>query len=106
MFYNVGEIYNQNKIEFNPLSDKLSDASTTSNTIISQDVVKKRQLQQQNRTQRKQVASDRLGLSVNEYDDMKQDIASKGIKDPTQTQINQAVNEVKSAPSDAPPMAS
>jgi hypothetical protein len=41
LFYDVGKIFNKNKIEFSALSDKLSDAPTN---IISQDTAMTRQL--------------------------------------------------------------
>ena len=41
LFYDVGKIYNQNRIEFSALSDKLSNAPTN---IISQDEATGRQL--------------------------------------------------------------
>ena len=95
-------MYNQNRIEFQPLSEKLSDAPN----VVSQDVATGRQLSEEARMERKQVAAEKYGLSVKQYDDMKRDIASKGITNVTQEQINQAVAEVKSSSADASPMAS
>jgi len=42
LFYDVGKMYNQNKIEFSALSDKLKDAPTTTN-VISQDAATAKQ---------------------------------------------------------------
>jgi hypothetical protein len=44
LYYDVGKFYNQNKIEFNPLSERLEDAPTN---IISQDEATERQLGEQ-----------------------------------------------------------
>jgi len=93
LYYDVGKMYNQNKIEFSALSDKLKDAPTN---VVSQDVATGRQLGEQSRAEKKRAAAEKYGLSVKQYDDMKRDIASKGITNVTQEQINQAVAEVKS----------
>lgn len=41
LYYDIGKIYNENKIEFQPISDKLSDAPA-----VSQDIATGRQLEQ------------------------------------------------------------
>ena len=94
LYYDVGKMYNQNRIEFNALSDKLSDAPTTGN-IISQNDAKGRQLGEQSRMDKKKAAAERLGVSVSEYDETKRDIQRRGIKDPTQAQVNQSIQNVK-----------
>jgi hypothetical protein len=42
LFYDIGKIYNQNRIEFSALSDKLSDAPSVN--VVSQDTAMSRQL--------------------------------------------------------------
>ena len=96
LYYDLGKMYNQNKIEFNPLSDKLKDAPTN---VVSQDVATGRQLGQQVSIKEKYTLSD------TQYRNVKLNIESKNIKSPDTQQLEQAVQEVKSSP-DAPPMAS
>lgn len=93
LYYDVGKIYNINKLEFNPMSEKLGDAVNVN--VVSQNEAMKRQLN--GVTERKQQAAESYGLSVEQYGTMKKDIQSKGIVNPTQEQINQSVEEVKSA---------
>ena len=45
-------------------------------------------------------------LSDTQYRNVKLNIESKNITDPSEEQVNQAVSEVKSSPADTPPMAS
>jgi hypothetical protein len=45
LFYDVGKIFNENRIEFSALSDKLSDAPSVN--VVSQDTAMTRQLAQQ-----------------------------------------------------------
>jgi len=97
LFYDVGKIYNQNKVEFSPLSDKLSDAPTN---VASQDVAMGRQLGEQVSIKEKYTLDD------TQYRNVKLDLQSKNIKDPSQEQLETAVQEVKSSPLDAPPVAS
>jgi hypothetical protein len=47
LFYDVGKIYNQNRIEFSAISEKLSDAPTN---IISQDEAMTRQLRRESKS--------------------------------------------------------
>ena len=92
LYYDVGKLYNQNKIEFNPLSDKLSDAPTNA---VSQDVATKRQLGQQVSIKAKYTLSD------TQYRDVKLDIQSKGIVNPNPQQVKTSVQNVKSSPTEA-----
>jgi len=98
LYYDVGKMYNQNKIEFNPLSDKLSDAPKVN--VVSQDVATGRQLAQ------KVSIKEKYTLSDTQYRNVKLNIQSKNIKSPDTQQLETAVQEVKSFPDDAPPMAS
>ena len=104
LFFNVGNVYNQNKLEFTALSDKLSDSFNPN--VVSQNEATKRQLNPNVRAERKQEAAENYRLSVKQYDDMKRDIVSKGITNPRQQDIDIAVQEVKNAPDFAPPLAS
>ena len=97
LFYDVGKMYNANRIQFQPVSEKLSDAPTN---VVSQDEAMGRQLGE------KVSIKEKYTLSDTQYRNIKLNIQSKNIKDPTEEQINQAVTEVKSSPADAPPMAS
>ena len=97
LFYDVGKIYNQNKVEFQPYSDKLSDAPAN---VASQDVAMGRQLGEQVSIKEKYTLDD------TQYRNVKLDLQSKNIKDPSQEQLETAVQEVKSSPLDAPPVAS
>jgi hypothetical protein len=97
LFYDVGKMYNQNKIEFSALSDKLSDAPAN---VVSQDVASGRQLGE------KVSIKEKYTLDDTQYRNVKLNIESKNITNPSEEQVNQAVAEVKSAPADAPPMAS
>jgi hypothetical protein len=97
LFYDVGKIYNQNKLEFNKINSKLSDAPSVN--VKSQDEVMGRQLGQQVNLQEKYTLTD------DQYRNVKLDLQSKNIKSPDNQQLEQAVQEVKSSP-DAPPAAS
>ena len=97
LFYDVGNIYNQNRIEFSALSDKLKDAPTN---VASQDTATGRQLGQQVSIKEKYTLSD------TQYRNVKLNIQSKNIKSPNTQQLETAVSEVKSSPADSPPMAS
>jgi hypothetical protein len=97
LFYDVGKIYNQNRIEFSAISDKLSDAPTN---VASQNEAMGRQLGE------KVSIKEKYTLSNTQYRNVKLNIESKNITDPSEEQVNQAVQEVKSSPADAPPMAS
>jgi len=97
LYYDVGKMYNQNKIEFNPLSDKLSDTPTN---VVSQDTAMGRQLGE------KVSIKEKYTLSDIQYRNLILNIESKNITDPSEEQVNQAVQEVKSFPDDAPVMAS
>ena len=92
LYFDVGKIFNENKIEFNAFSDKLKDAPTN---IVSKDEATSRQLSEEARMERKQAAAEKYGISVEQYTDVKKDLQSKGIKDATQEQITQSVQEVK-----------
>jgi hypothetical protein len=101
LFYDVGNIYNQNRIEFSALSDKLSDAPSVN--VINQDEATGRQLGQQ------VSIKENYTLSDTQYRDVKLNLQSKNIMNPTQEQVKSSVQEVKSSPADAPtkaPMAS
>ena len=97
LYYNVGKMYNQNKIEFSALSDKLKDAPTN---VVSQDTAMGRQLGE------KVSIKEKYTLSDTQYKNVKLNIESKNIKSPDTQQLQTAVQEVKSFPDDAPPMAS
>jgi signal transduction histidine kinase len=97
LYYDVGKIFNENKIEFSALSDKLKDAPAN---IVSQDVASGRQLGE------KVSIKEKYTLSDTQYRNVKLNIESKNITDPSEEQVNQAVSEVKSSPADTPPMAS
>jgi hypothetical protein len=97
LYYDVGKMYNQNKIEFSALSDKLKDAPAN---VVSQDVAMGRQLGD------KVSIKEKYTLDDTQYRNVKLNIESKNITDPSEEQVNQAIQEVKSAPADAPPMAS
>ena len=86
LYYDVGKMYDQNKIEFKPLSDQLKDAS-----VLSQP----RQLGQQTRINNKRATAEEYGLSVNQYDEMKNNLEDKGISNVSQREIDEAVQEVK-----------
>lgn len=107
LYYDIGKIYDLNKLEFNPISEKLGDAvKPVTENVVSQNEATKRQLNIDVRAERKKQAAESYGLTVKQYGDMKRDIVSKGIVNPTQEQVNQAVAEVKSSPADATPIAS
>jgi hypothetical protein len=89
LFYDVGKMYNQNKIEFSALSDKLSDVPK--DNIISQDEATGRQLGQQVSIKEKYT------LDSTQYKNVKLDLESKNIVDATPEQINQSVETVKSS---------
>ena len=93
LFYDVGKVYNENKIEFNNLSDQLSDAPAIG--VLSKEDAKGRQLNETSRMERKQQAAQSYGLSVSDYNAVKQGLANQGVKNVTQGQINQAVKNFK-----------
>jgi hypothetical protein len=98
LFYDVGKIYNENKIEFKPYSDKLSDAPTN---VASQNEAMGRQLGD------KVSIKEKYTLSDTQYRNVKLDLQSKNIKSPDTQQIESSSStEVKSVTNDAPPMAS
>lgn len=118
LYYNIGNIYDINKLEFNPISQKLGD-TVPENVVSKTDVVSKADVVSQNEATKRQLnpnvrakndkekeIANSYGLSVRDYQDVKRDIQSKNIKNPTQRQIEQAVAEVKASPASAPPMAS
>ena len=72
LFYDIGKIYNQNKLEFNALSSKLSDSVNVN--VKNQDETMGRQLGQQVNLQEKYTLTD------DEYRNVKLDLQSKGIK--------------------------
>lgn len=89
LYYDVGKLYNQNRIEFSSLSDKLSDAPSVN--VLSKDETKGRQLGQQVSIKEKYVLDDK------QYRDVKLNIQNKNIKDPNTQQLQTAVQEVKSS---------
>jgi len=101
LFFDVGKVYNQYKLEFKPFSDKLKDAPTN---ILSKDEAMGRQLGEEARMERKQAAAEKYGITVQQYTDVKKDLQSKGIKDATQEQITKSVQEVKSSPAESSPV--
>jgi hypothetical protein len=102
LFYDVGKIYDINKLEFNPLSEKLGDSiKPVAENVVSQNEAMKRQLSQQVNIKEKYVLSD------TQYRNVQVNIESNNITNPTEEQVNQAVTEVKSIlPADAQIMAS
>jgi len=97
LFYDVGKVYNQNKMVFTPYKEKSPEAP---NTVVSQDTAMGRQLGQQVSIKEKYTLDD------TQYRNVKLDLQSKNIKSPDTQQLEQAVQEVKSSPDNAPPMAS
>jgi hypothetical protein len=89
LFYDVGKLYNQNKVEFKPISEKLRDAPNVN--VVSKDEATGRQLSQQVSVKEKYT------LNNTEYRDVKLNLESKNLVDANQEQIAQAVSEVKSA---------
>ena len=102
LFYNVGKIYNQNKIDFKQLSENLDDAPSS----VSKSDSTKRNLAQQTKINKKFAAAERYGISVTQYNEVKANIQSKNQANPTDSQVQQAIQEVKSSPPNAPPLAS
>lgn len=102
LFYNVGKLYDQNKIEFKQLSENLDDTPSS----VSRSDSTKRNLAQQTKINKKFAAAERYGITVNEYNAVKADIQSKNQANPTPQQVQQAIQEVKSSPPNAPPLAS
>ncbi len=90
LFYDIGKIYNNNKMEFKPLSTIASNNNVSNNNVSNNNVSIKQ----------------KYGLSDRQYADVKNDIVSKNIKDPNMEQVETAVQEVKSSSSSSPPMAS
>jgi hypothetical protein len=88
LFYDVGKMYNQNRIQFQPVSEKLSDAPSN---VLSKDETMGRQLSQQVNIKEKYALDDQ------EYRDVKLDIQSKNIVDPNEEQVSQSVESVKSS---------
>jgi len=101
LYYDVGKIYNKNRIEFTPMSDVM-DTTTKKPTFTTQAETSGRQLQQE----QQQSIKEKYGLTEQQYGDVKRDIESKNIRSPDTQQLEQAIQEVKSSPADSPPMAS
>lgn len=99
LYYDIGKIYDQNKIEFKPFDDVMTSKpiKTSVSSVVD---THNRQLGEQVSIKQK------YGLSDRQYSDVKRDIVSKNIKDPTMEQVETAIQEVKSSPADSPPMAS
>lgn len=102
LFYDVGKIYNENKIEFTPLSDRLRDAPN----VLSENEATGRQLGEESRAEKKRAAAEKYGLTVPQYENMKRTMASKGITNVTQEQVDQAAQEIKSSAANAQPTTS
>jgi len=86
LYYNINNIYNQNKIEFTPLSSKLSNAPTTSNISSQAQIGRGLNEQESVKTE--------YALNDSQYKDVKLDLQQNNIVDATSQQINQAVENV------------
>ena len=92
LYYDIGKIYDINKLEFNPMSEKLGDAvKPVTENVVSQNEAVGRQLGQQVSVKEKYVLND------TQYRNVKLNLESKNLVDANQEQIAQAVSEVKSA---------
>ncbi len=99
LYYHVQDIYDNNKLEFNALSDKLQSSNQLKSSNNN-----RRQLIPNNQQQVN--IKEKYVLDDNEYDAVKNDLTSKNITAPTESQMYQAVQEVKTSTASAPPMAS
>ena len=81
----MGNIYNQNKIDFNPLSEDINNAPTSN---ISSQAQIGRGLNEQ------ESVKTEYALNDSQYKDVKLDLQQNNIVDATSQQINQAVETV------------
>ena len=88
LFYNANEIYNQNKINFEHVSEDINEARTSN---ISSQAQIGRQLNES--------IKDEYALDAVEYKNVKMDLQDQNIVDPTSAQINDSVQTVTDAES-------
>ena len=105
LYYDIGKIYNNNRIEFTPLSENINNP--ISQNITNQNEATRRQLNPQTRAERKAQAAANYGLSSSQYDTVKGNLDAKGLlKDATEQQIIQEADNVKaSTPASSTPAA-
>lgn len=97
LFYDVQSIYDQNKLELNPHNQQLRGIESVDG-VTSRAEATRRQLDPTSRAQAKQIAADKYGISVPQYNQVKQTMSDKGIVNATQQQVNEHVEQVRNQP--------
>ncbi len=91
LFYDVGSIYNQNRLEFNPINvSEKTKAEQSLDTTLQQMSYEQRLIQQE-----KQEALERYDVTAQQYSQVKTDLVNMGIRDPTQERVQARVDVVK-----------
>jgi hypothetical protein len=105
LFYDVGKIYNKNKIEFTPISDVYKPRELSEQTGQTGELTSAQQREIDNAykmfdsdTSQRPV-KEQYNLSRQEYTDVKRNIESKNIVNPNTEQLQTAVQEVKASSS-------
>jgi hypothetical protein len=105
LFYDVGRIYNKNKIEFTPISDVYKPRVLSEQTGQTGELTPAQQREIDNAykmfdsdTSQRPV-KEQYNLSRQEYTDVKRNIESKNIVNPNTEQLQTAVQEVKASSS-------
>jgi hypothetical protein len=105
LFYDVGKIYNKNKIEFTPISDVYKPRVLSEQTGQTGELTPAQQREIDNaykmfdsNTSQRPV-KEQYNLSRQEYTDVKRNIESKNIVNPNTEQLQTAVQEVKASSS-------
>ena len=97
LFYDSQSVYNQNKLELNPHNQQMVGIQGVDG-VTSRAEATRRQLDPASRNQQRQIAADKYGLSVPQYREVKQTMADKGLISPTQTQVQEHVEQVQNQP--------
>lgn len=97
LFYDVQSVYNQNRLELNSHNQQLRGIEGVDG-VTSRAEATRRQLDPTSRAQAKQIAADKYGISVPQYNQVKQTMSDKGIVNATQQQVNEHVDQVRNQP--------
>ena len=100
LFYDVGSVYNQNRLEFNPYNQQMQGVQGVAG-VSSRAEATRRQLDPVTRAEQKQTAANKYGLSVPQYNQVKQTMADKGLISPTQAQVQEHVEQIQNQPQES-----